>query len=144
MRTYSAKPQDIQRDWLLIDAANMPIGRIATRIATFLRGKHKPMYTPHMDTGDSVVVINADKVKATGKKEKTKIYYRHTGYPGGIKSVTLEKLRQTYPERIIEYAVKRMLPKGPLGRQMFKKLHVYAGETHPHQAQDPQKVQIED
>lgn len=142
MKTYTARPGDIQRDWLIVDANDIPIGRLASRIASILRGKHKTTYTPHMDMGDAVVVINAEKVKATGKKEKTKIYYRHTGYPGGIKSTTLEKLRATHPERIIQQAVKNMLPKGPLGRKMFKKLWVYAGTEHPHQAQQPKAFTI--
>jgi len=144
MRTFSAKSADIQRDWLVIDAKGLPIGRVATRVAHFLQGKHKTIYTPHVDTGDAVIVINAAQVGATGKKEQTKIYYHHTGYPGGIKSITLEKLRQKAPERIIEFAVKRMLPKGPLGRQMYRKLWVYAGKEHPHQAQQPKVYEIKD
>lgn len=143
MKTYFARPKDIKRDWFVIDAKGLPIGRLATRVATLLRGKHKPLYTPHIDMGDAVVIINAAEVHATGKKEQTKFYHHHTGYPGGIKSITLEKLRAKYPERIIEYAVKRMLPKGPLGRQMFKKLHVYAGAEHPHQAQEPKAYAVE-
>ena len=142
MKTFTAKPADIKRDWLLVDASTMTIGRLAARIATILRGKHKAIFTPHVDTGDAVVVINAAQVKSTGKKEKTKIYHHHTGFPDGIKSVTLEKLRARYPERIIELAVKRMLPRGPLGRQMFKKLWVYAGDQHPHQAQQPKEIQL--
>lgn len=143
MKTYFARPKDIKRDWLVIDAKGLPIGRLATRIATLLKGKHKALYTPNMDVGDSVIVINASEVHATGKKEKTKFYYRHTGYPGGIKSISLEKLRATYPERIIENAVKRMLPRGPLGRKMFKKLYVYPGTEHPHQAQEPKAYPVE-
>lgn len=144
MKTYFARPDDIKRDWYVIDAKGLPIGRLATRVATLLKGKHKPLYTPNMDVGDAVVVINAKQVHATGKKEKTKVYHHHTGYPGGIKSITLEKLREKHPERIIESAVKRMLPKGPLGRQMYKKLHVYAGTEHPHAAQQPKEYHIED
>lgn len=142
MKTFSAKPGTIERKWLLIDAADCTIGRLATQIAIRLMGKHKPIYTPHVDTGDAVVVINAEKVLATGNKEKNKMYYRHSGYPGGIKGVSLEKLRQTHPERIIEKAVLRMLPKGPLGRQMYRKLWVYAGADHPHQAQSPETFSI--
>lgn len=143
MRTFSAKPQDIQREWLVIDAKGQRIGRLATKIATLLRGKHKPTFTPHMDMGDAVVVVNAKEVAASGKKEQTKIYYRHTGYPGGIKSRTLEEMRDKHPEQIIELAVKRMLPRGPLGRQMFRKLHVYAGNEHPHEAQQPREIELE-
>lgn len=135
MATFSAKPGDINRQWHVIDAKGQPIGRLSTKIATLLQGKHKPTYTPHMDTGDGVIVINAKEVKATGKKESDKVYYRHTGYPGGIKARTLSEMRQQFPERIIELAVKRMLPKGPLGRQMYRKLRVYAGAEHPHQGQ---------
>lgn len=140
MKTYVAKPQDIRRDWFIVDARTMPIGRLASRVAAILRGKHKTTFTPHEDTGDAVIIINAAKVPATGKKEKTKVYHHHTGYPGGIKSVTLEKLRAKHPERILQAAIKRMLPKGPLGRRMFKKLWVYAGAEHPHQAQQPKEL----
>lgn len=143
MRTYTAKPQDIKRDWLIIDAKGIAIGRLASRIASLLRGKHKTTFTPHMDMGDVVVVINAAQVHATGKKEKNKKYYRHTGYIGGIKCDSLERLRQTHPERIIQLAVKNMLPKGPLGRKMAKKLWVYGGADHPHQAQQPKEYIIE-
>lgn len=139
MKTYTAKPDDIKRDWFVIDASTLTIGRLASRVASVLRGKHKTTFTPSVDTGDAVVVINAKSVQSTGKKEKTKIYHRHTGYVGGIKSTSLEKLRESHPERIIELAVKRMLPKGPLGRKMFKKLWVYAGAEHPHQAQQPKE-----
>lgn len=144
MKTYAARQKDIQHDWIILDAAKLTIGRLASQVAKLLQGKHKTLYTPHMDMGDAVVVINAAQVLSTGKKEKNKLYYRHTGYPGGIKSVSLEKLRATYPERIIENAVKRMLPKGPLGRKMFKKLWVYAGAEHPHQAQQPRELVIEE
>lgn len=140
MKTYTPKPQDIKRDWLVVDAKNIPIGRIASRVASLLRGKHKTTFSPHVDMGDAVIIINAAEVGATGKKEYTKYYHRHTGFPGGIKSVTLGKLRAARPERIIQIAVKNMLPKGPLGRQMFKKLWVYAGAEHPHQAQQPKAI----
>lgn len=140
MRTFVAKAENIKREWVIIDAKTMTIGRLSSQVASILRGKHKTTFTPHVDTGDAVVIINAAEVKSTGKKEKTKIYHHHTGHIGGIKSVTLEKLRQTKPERIIQLAVKRMLPKGPLGRQMFKKLWVYAGSEHPHQAQQPKEI----
>jgi len=135
MRTYTAKPADVEREWHVIDAAGQTLGRLATRIATLLRGKHKPIFTPHLDVGDYVIVVNAEKVQVTGRKLKEKIYYRHSGYPGGLKSVTLEKLLATHPTRVIEYAVWGMLPKGPLGRALFRKLKVYAGPTHPHEAQ---------
>jgi large subunit ribosomal protein L13 len=142
MKTYVAKPQDIKRDWFIVDAKTMPIGRLASRVASILRGKHKTIYTPHEDTGDAVVIINAELVQATGKKEKTKMYHHHSGYIGGIKSVTLEKLRASRPERILQLAIKRMLPRGPLGRKMFKKLWVYAGTEHPHQAQQPKELTL--
>lgn len=140
MRTYTPRPQDIQREWLIVDAKNISIGRVASRVAALLRGKHKTTFSPHVDMGDAVIVINAAEIGATGRKEELKHYHRHTGYPGGIKSVTLGKLRLTKPERIIQLAVKNMLPKGPLGRQMFKKLWVYAGAEHPHQAQQPKEI----
>lgn len=139
MRTYTPRPQDIQRDWLVVDAKNISIGRVASRVAALLQGKHKTTYSRHIDMGDAVIVINAAEVGSTGKKEDTKFYHHHTGYPGGIKSVTLGKMRLTKPERIFQLAVKNMLPKGPLGRQMFKKLWVYAGAEHPHQAQQPKE-----
>lgn len=138
MSTYSAKPEDITRDWWVIDAEDVVTGRLAVKIATLLRGKHKPMYTPSMDCGDHVVVINADKVKFTGKKRTDKTYYRHTGFPGGIKATNPETvLKGQHPERVLKAAVKNMLPKGPLGRQQFTKLKVYAGTEHPHEAQKP-------
>jgi large subunit ribosomal protein L13 len=140
MKTYVAKPHEIQRDWFIVDASTMTIGRIASRVAAILRGKHKTIFTPHEDTGDAVIIINAAQVQSTGKKEKTKMYHRHSGYIGGIKSVTLEKLRASRPERILQLAIKRMLPRGPLGRKMFKKLWVYAGTEHPHQAQQPKEL----
>jgi large subunit ribosomal protein L13 len=139
MKTYSAKPADIEKKWILIDAENMVVGRLAAVIATRLRGKHLPTFTPHMDCGDNVVVINADKVKFTGKKMGDKKYYRHTGYPGGIKETTPEKIMEgKFPERVVEMAVKRMLPRGPLGRQQLTNLKVYAGTEHPHEAHSPE------
>ena len=142
MKTYVAKPSTIKRDWLLIDADGQTLGRIATEIAVRLRGKHKPEYTPFIDTGDYVIVINASKVKVTGNKQTDKMYYHHTGFPGGIKSESFDKLVVRKPEEIIERAVRGMLPKGPLGRAMFRKLKVYAGESHNHAAQKPQVVKF--
>lgn len=143
MKTYSAKPGDIERKWLLVDAKGMVLGRLASIIAMRLRGKHKPYFTPSMDCGDHVVVINADKVVLTGNKLAQKTYYRHTGYPGGIKSTTASRvLAGKHPERVVEKAVERMIPKGPLGRQMLTKLRVYAGESHPHEAQQPEVLDI--
>ena len=143
MKTYSAKPADIEKKWILIDAENMVVGRLAAVIATRLRGKHLPTFTPHMDCGDNIVVINADKVKFTGKKLSDKKYYRHTGYPGGIKETTPEKvLEGNFPERVVELAVKRMLPRGPLGRQQLRNLKIYAGAEHPHEAQSPEKLDV--
>ncbi len=142
MKTLSAKPESVKRDWFVVDATGKTLGRLSTEIARRLRGKHKPEYTPHVDTGDYIVVVNADKVAVTGRKETDKMYHRHTGYIGGIKSMSLDKLRAHAPERIIETAVKGMLPKGPLGRQMFSKLKVYAGTEHPHTAQQPQDLDI--
>lgn len=140
-KTVSAKPEEVKRDWLLIDADGKIVGRLASKVASLLQGKHKPIYTKHVDTGDAVIIINAEKVVFTGSKEETKMYHSHTGYPGGIKSVTADKLRAKHPTRILENAVKRMLPKGPLGRQMFKKLKVYAGAAHPHTAQAPKVLE---
>lgn len=142
MKTYSAKPREVEQNWLLVDAEGQILGRMATAIATRLRGKHKAEYTPHIDTGDYVVVINADKVKVTGKKAKDKIYYAHSGFPGGLKSISFEKLLEKAPERVIKLAVKGMLPRNSLGRAMFKKLKVYAGAEHPHAAQQPETVQF--
>ena len=135
MKTYSTKATDIERQWHVIDASGKTLGRLATQIAGLLMGKHKPIYSPNLDTGDYVVVINADKVRVTGNKAKQKTYYRHSGYPGGLKSITLEKMMQTNPTRVIEYAVKGMLPHTRLGASMKKKLRVYVGDTHPHPAQ---------
>ena len=135
MKTYSTKAADIKREWHLIDAEDKVLGRMATQIANLLMGKHKPIFSRHLDTGDYVVVINAEKVRVTGNKQKQKLYYRHSGYPGGLKSINLERMMETHPTRVVEYAVKGMLPHNKLGAQMLKKLKVYAGETHPHQAQ---------
>jgi large subunit ribosomal protein L13 len=137
MKTFSAKPAEVKRDWYVIDAEGKTLGRLATEVARRLRGKHKPEYTPHVDTGDYIIVVNAEKIGVTGNKEQNKTYYRYTGYVGNMKSITLGKLRTTFPDRIITTAVKGMLPKNPLGRAMFKKLKVYAGGTHEHQAQQP-------
>ncbi len=142
MKTFTAKPQSVQRDWYVVDATDKTLGRLATEIARRLRGKHKPEFTPHVDTGDYIVVINAEKVKVTGNKARAKTYYRHTGYPGGLRSMNFEKMIAHAPERVIESAVKGMLPKGPLGRAMYSKLKVYAGAEHPHAAQQPQELNI--
>ena len=142
MKTYSAKPEDIRRDWYVVNASGKTLGRLATEIARRLRGKHKAEYTPHMDTGDYIVVINAKDVRVSGNKQKDKMYHHHTGYPGGIESINFEKLMQKKPERVIEKAVKGMLPKGPLGREMFRKLKVYADDQHQHAAQQPQVLEI--
>lgn len=142
MKTFSAKPAEVRRDWYVVDATGKTLGRLSTEIARRLRGKHKPVYTPHVDTGDYIVVINAEKVRVTGNKLKDKIYYHHTGYIGNLKSVALEKLLDEAPERVIEHSVKGMLPKGPLGRQMFSKLRVFAGSEHDHAAQQPIPLEI--
>ena len=142
MKTYAPKPADLRREWFVVDAADKALGRLATEVARRLRGKHKPEFAPHMDTGDHVVVVNAEKVRVTGNKEVNKIYHHHTGYPGGVKSVSLQNMRDTHPERIIEKAIKGMLPKNSLGRSMFRKLHVYAGPDHRHQAQEPKLLEI--
>ncbi len=142
MKTISAKPETVKRDWYIIDASEKTLGRMAVAIASRLRGKHKPEYTPHVDTGDYIVVINAEKVRVSGNKATDKMYHRHTGYPGGLKSMSFEKLIDHAPERVIQNAVKGMLPKGPLGRAMFKKMKVYAGDAHPHAAQQPQELQL--
>jgi large subunit ribosomal protein L13 len=143
MKTFSAKPQEVQHDWYVIDAKGVTLGRLATEVARRLRGKHKPIYTPHVDTGDYIVVVNADKVAVTGNKLADKMYYKHTGYIGNLKSISLEKvLASAHPQRAIEAAVKGMLPKNPLGRAMFKKLKVYGGTEHPHTAQQPQTLTI--
>ena len=138
MKSYMAKPEEIERKWYVIDAEDKVLGRLATEIATILRGKHKPIYTPHVDTGDFVIVINADKVKLTGKKLEQKEYKYHTGYPGGLKAVPYSRMMENNPEKAIELAVKGMMPKNRLGRQMYKKLRVYSGPEHNHQAQQPE------
>lgn len=140
--TVSTKPAEVRREWYLVDATNKTLGRISSEIARRLRGKHKPEYTPHVDTGDYIVVINAEKIRVTGTKMQNKVYHHHTGYIGNLKSITLEKQLQKAPERVIETAVKGMMPKGPLGRAMFKKLKVYAGGEHQHQAQQPKALDL--
>jgi large subunit ribosomal protein L13 len=142
VKTYTVKPGDIKRQWRLVDAEGKTLGRLASRIAAILKGKHKPIYTPHADVGDFVIVINADKIHVTGRKMLQKMYHRHSGYPGGLKSINLRDLLQRHPTRAVEYAVKGMLPKNRLGRRMFKKLKVYAGSDHPHQAQKPQVLEL--
>jgi large subunit ribosomal protein L13 len=142
MKTFSAKPQEVQHDWILVDAADKVLGRLASQIASRLRGKHKAIYTPHVDTGDFVVVVNADKLRVTGNKAQDKMYYRHTGYPGGIYETNFIKLQQRHPQRVLQKAVRGMLPKGPLGYAMLSKLKVYAGATHPHSAQQPKPVDL--
>ncbi len=142
MKTYSAKPKDINREWFVVDAAGIPLGRLATQVATILRGKHKPMYTPSMDVGDHIIIINAEKIVLTGRKAQTKMYYRHSGYPGGLKETTFDKLIVRHPTRAVELAVKGMLPHNSLGRQMFRKLKVYAGTDHPHTAQQPKVLDL--
>ena len=142
MKTFSAKPAEVKRDWYVIDATGKTLGRMATEIARRLRGKHKPEYTPHVDTGDYIVVVNAEKVQVTGNKFNDKMYYRHTGYPGGIKEASFAKMQESKPERIIEIAVKGMLPKNPLGRAMYRKLKVYSGAEHKHSAQQPKTLDI--
>ena len=143
MKTYSAKPAEVEKKWILIDAENLVVGRLAALVATRLRGKHKPTFTPHVDMGDNVIVINAEKVALTRRKLDQKKYFRHTGYPGGIKEVTARKVIEgRFPERIVEKAVERMLPRGPLGRRQLKNLRVYAGGEHPHEAQQPEALDI--
>jgi large subunit ribosomal protein L13 len=142
VKTFSAKPQDIERKWFVVDAQGQTLGRLASRIATVLRGKHKPVYTPHLDCGDYVIVVNADKIHVTGQKLEQKTYYRHSGYPGGLRQVSLRRQLQVHPDRVIEAAVRGMLPKNRLGRKMFKKLKIYAGPTHPHEAQQPTALEL--
>ena len=142
MKTYVAKPQTVQRDWCVVDATGKTLGRLATVLASRLRGKHKPEFTPHVDTGDHIIVVNAEKIRVTGNKLQDKMYYRHTGYIGNLQSINLEKQLARHPERVIQAAVKGMLPKNPLGRAMFKKLHVYAGPEHPHAAQQPTTLEL--
>ena len=140
MKTVSVRQQDVAHDWYVVDATGQTLGRLASEIARRLRGKHKTEYTPHVDTGDYIIVVNAEKVFVSGNKETKKIYYRHSGYPGGIKSTSLKKLREAKPEALLEKAVKGMLPRNPLGRAVFRKLKVYAGDTHPHGAQQPKTM----
>ena len=142
MKTISAKPETVQHDWYVVDATDKVLGRLATEVASRLRGKHKPIYTPHVDTGDYIVIINADKIRVTGNKEDDKMYHHHTGFPGGIKSVNLKTMREKYPDRIIMSAVRGMMPKGPLGRAMLTKLRIYNGAEHNHQAQQPKTLEI--
>ena len=142
MKTYYEKPSEVQREWLLVDATDMTLGRLASEVAQILRGKNKPTYTPHIDTGDFVVIVNAEKIKITGAKATDKVYYRHTGYVGHLKSETFTEAMEKHPTRVIEHAVRGMLPKGTLGTQMYKKLKVYAGPEHPHQAQNPRKIEL--
>jgi large subunit ribosomal protein L13 len=142
MKTYSAKPSEVRHGWYVVNAQGKVLGRLATRIAQRLRGKHRPEYTPHVDTGDYIVVVNADKLRVTGKKAQQKKYYRHTGYPGGIRETTFAVLHAKHPDRVLQKAVKGMLPKGPLGSAMLKKLKVYAGEAHPHTAQRPETLEL--
>ncbi len=142
MKTFSAKAEEINREWFLIDAEGKTLGRMASEIALRLRGKHKPEFTPHVDTGDYIVVVNAEKVAVTGNKMNDKMYHHHTGYVGNLKSINLKDLLQKHPERVIEKAVKGMLPKNSLGRQMYRKLKVYAGPEHPHAAQEPKDLEI--
>ena len=142
MKTFSAKGHEVKRDWFVIDADNKVLGRLASEIAHRLRGKHKPEFTPHVDTGDYIVVVNAGKMRVTGNKDTDKVYYRHSGYPGGIYETTFSKMQERFPGRALEKAVKGMLPKGPLGYAMIKKMKVYAGADHPHEAQQPQPLDI--
>ncbi len=144
MKTYFVKPEEVKREWWVVDAEGQTLGRLASRVAAILRGKHKPYYTPHVDCGDYVIVVNAEKIRVTGRKLDQKIYYRHSGYPGGLYQRTLREMLQKHPERVIELAVKRMLPKNRLGRKMFKKLKVYAGPNHPHQAQQPKPLKFDE
>jgi len=142
MKTFSAKAHEVQHDWLLVDAADQVLGRLAAQIAARLRGKHKAIYTPHVDTGDFVVVVNAEKLRVTGNKAEDKLYHRHTNYPGGLRTTNFTKLQQRHPTRVLEKAVKGMLPKGPLGYAMLSKMKVYAGESHPHTAQQPKPINL--
>jgi large subunit ribosomal protein L13 len=142
IKTYTPRAADIQREWFVIDAKDQTLGRLATQIAVLLRGKHKPMFSPHMDVGDYVIVLNCDKIRVTGRKLDQKFYYRHSGYPGGLKSESLREMLRRHPERVIQTAVRGMLPKNRLGRKMIKKLKIYAGDTHPHQAQKPKVFEL--
>jgi large subunit ribosomal protein L13 len=140
VKTFSAKPHEIRREWFVVDAQGQTLGRLAARVAAILRGKHKPIYTPHVDCGDYVIVVNAGKINVTGQKLDQKMYYRHSGYPGGLRQVSLRRQLQIHPDRIVETAVRGMLPKNRLGRKMFKKLKIYVGPDHPHQAQQPKSL----
>lgn len=142
MKTGFAKKENVERKWYVIDAKDQVLGRLAAEIARRLRGKHKPTYTPHIDTGDYIIVVNADKIRLTGNKLEQKVYYKHTGYPGGLKSITMNKLLQRKPERVLEHAVKGMLPKNRLGRRMYKKMKIYIGPDHPHEAQQPEVLTL--
>jgi large subunit ribosomal protein L13 len=142
VKTFTAKPHEVERKWFVIDAQGQNLGRLASRIATILRGKHKPIYTPHVDCGDYVIVVNAGSISVTGQKLEQKTYYRHSNYPGGLKQVSMRRQLQVHPERVLEAAVRGMLPKNRLGRKMFKKLKVYAGSEHPHTAQQPEAMEI--
>jgi large subunit ribosomal protein L13 len=142
VRTYRCKKEEIERDWYVVDAEGQTLGRLASRIATILRGKHKPIYTPHLDCGDFVIVLNADKVRVTGRKMDQKFYYRYSGYPGGLSQISLRDQLARHPERVLQAAIRGMLPKNKLGRQMIKKLKVYAGDEHPHQAQRPKPLEL--
>ena len=142
MKTFSAKPHEVRRDWFVVDATDKVLGRLAVEVARRLRGKHKAIYTPHVDTGDYVVVVNVEKLRVTGNKAQDKMYYRHSQFPGGLKTTNFTKLQQRFPERVLEKAVKGMLPKGPLGYAMARKLKIYAGGEHPHTAQQPQSLEI--
>jgi large subunit ribosomal protein L13 len=143
VKTYHAKTGEVEREWLVVDATDVPLGRLASRVATILRGKHKPQYTPHVDTGDYVIVVNAEKIKLTGAKAQQKLYRRHSGYPGGLKEQPVARVLAERPDLVIERTVKGMLPKNTLGRAMGKKLKVYAGSDHPHQAQNPRNIELE-
>lgn len=141
-KTYATTPAVIERRWWVVDAKGLTLGRVASKVAPILRGTHKPYFTPHLDTGDYVIVVNADKIRVTGKRLDQKLYYRHSGYPGGLKSMTLREMMSKFPNRALKLAIKGMLPKGPLGRQMYKKLKIYAGDEHPHQAQQPEALEF--
>ncbi len=142
MKTFSAKPQEVQHDWYLVDARDAVLGRLASQIAARLRGKHKAIYTPHVDTGDFIVVVNADKLRVTGNKAKDKLYHRHSTFPGGLYTTNFTKLQQRHPDRVLQKAVRGMLPKGPLGYAMLRKLKIYGGESHPHAAQQPKPIDL--
>ena len=142
MRTFTQKQEEIERNWYIVDAEGETLGRLASRIAPILKGKHKPVYTPHLDCGDYVIIVNAEKVRVTGRKMDQKLYYRHSGYPGGLRSISLKDQLAKHPERVLQAAIRGMLPKNKLGRRMLKKLKVYAGDSHPHQAQQPRPLEL--